>query len=173
MQGKHEPVLPQLIPEKPDQPAADRSPGRLVLTDEAKTYLLQMGILAPSADNCQCWFFSWEGSDLIIESDPQRTHFFYDINQESTLITIGAVVENIAIAAGELGLETVPEPVSLSDNGDVSVRVKFKPAENTRDPWRNLFPFGASTENPIQNKGLIRKPSRRWTGFSRIQLTSA
>ena len=157
MQGKHEPVLPPRIPEKPDQAAADRSPDRLVLTDEAKTYLLEMGILAPSADNCQCWLFSWEGSDLIIESDPQRTHFFYDINQESTLITIGAVMENIAIAAGDLGLETVPEPVSLSDNGEVSVRIKFKPAENTRDTLAEFIPVRCINRKPYTKQGIDKK----------------
>jgi len=129
MLAKNEPVMAPFFADKLSGPALDKSSGQIVLTRQAMDYLLSAGTLAPSADNCQPWLFSWDKNDLHIESDPKRTQFFYDVNQESTLITFGAVVENIGIAASKIGLEALPDKVFLSDDKKVSVRIRFTQKE--------------------------------------------
>ena len=172
MLSKNEPVIPPYVAEKPSDPVMDEIAGKSLLTQPARDYLVGAGILAPSADNCQPWLFSWKKGTLRIESDPQRTQFFYDINQESTLITFGAVVENICIAASEIGLEAMPDKVCLSDSKEVSVQIQFREKECEPD---TLAPFLSHrcinrkpyAKDPI-NPDLIKKLDRIFDPFSGV-----
>ena len=148
MLGKNDPVIPPFVPEKPSAPYFEKQSGQTVLTLSAKDYILGAGTLAPSADNCQPWLFSWKHNSLRIESDPERTQFFYDVNQESTLITFGALVENMAIAASQMGLAALTDMVRLSEDKQVSIGVEFRGKNVEPDP---LGPF-------IVNRCINRKP---------------
>lgn len=135
---KNEVVLPLSTLKKPGGEIFEIQSGKKQLTRAAREYVLGRGILAPSADNCQPYIFSWLEGDLLIQSDPERTHFFYDVNQESTLITFGAVVENIDIGARDLGLEALLDKVTLTKKGEVSLRVQFREKSGEPD---SLAPF--------------------------------
>ena len=174
MLKKNEPVISPSIVERPSSPVIEEKSGQTVLTQPAMDYIVRVGILAPSADNCQPWLFSWKEGELLIESDPQRTYFFYDVNQESTLITFGAVIENIAISASEMGLEALPESVRLSDSGQVSLMIQFKEKECAQDSLApyitqrciNRKPYAKESIDP----GLIEKMDSIFTNSSGISM---
>lgn len=149
---KNEVVLPEVILKKPEEIFEIRSDNKR-LTQATREYLLGKGILAPSADNCQPYTFSWQEGNLLIESDPQRSHFFYDVNQESTLITFGAVLENIALASLDIGLEASLDNVTLTQKGDVSVLVRFRESAGEPD---SLAPF-------VERRCTNRKPYGKTT----------
>ncbi len=154
MLNKNEPVISPYATEKPSGSVIENRSGHTMLTRDAKDFLVRSAMLAPSADNCQCCLFSWNEDDLIIESDPERTHFFYDVNQESTLITTGALVENISIAASELGLEILPDSVQLSDDGQVSIRIKFRIVEGDPDALARFLPLRCINRKPYEKTAV-------------------
>jgi molybdopterin/thiamine biosynthesis adenylyltransferase/nitroreductase len=119
---------------------------------EVISYLVSMGTLATSADNCQPWRFQWDGKSLLLLKDPERTGFFYDVNNESTLMTMGAVIENIRIAATHYGIETSIELLpSACDDADKVARIRFLSTDLEED---QIFSF-------VGERCVNRKPYRR------------
>ena len=67
--------------------------------------LLNLAIMAPSGDNCQPWRFAVNGSQIDLYNDPAADTSYYNYLQRASLVSHGAVLENIAIAAPALGLK--------------------------------------------------------------------
>ncbi len=65
--------------------------------------IVEAGIWAPSADNCQPWRFIWDGTTLQVIHDESRSKFLYNVKNIASLVTFGAVIENIIIAAEHFG----------------------------------------------------------------------
>lgn len=65
--------------------------------------IVEAGTWAPSADNCQPWKFTWDGTTLEVIHDESRAKFLYNVNNIASLVTFGAVIENIVIAANHFG----------------------------------------------------------------------
>lgn len=75
-----------------------------MITQEIINTLIEAGTLAPSVDNCQPWLFTSTGDSIVIFLDKQRAEFFGDYQFAASYVTLGAVVENITIAAAGHGL---------------------------------------------------------------------
>ncbi len=69
-------------------------------------YLIKAGIQAPSGDNAQPWKFSFDSDSIKIFLDDKADLSFFNVNQSASLISIGAAVENIKIAAKAHHLNT-------------------------------------------------------------------
>ncbi len=61
--------------------------------------LARAGSLAPSGDNLQPWSFAIENDALLVVHDPERDHALFNVSDLASYIALGAVLENIAIAA--------------------------------------------------------------------------
>lgn len=61
--------------------------------------LVRAGSLAPSGDNLQPWSFTTENNSLLVGHDPDRDHALFNVRDLASYIALGAVLENIAIAA--------------------------------------------------------------------------
>jgi len=68
-------------------------------------YILRAGIQAPSGDNAQPWTFTSNGDRIELYLDPQADSSFFNIQQIASIISCGAVVENMVIAATKFGLD--------------------------------------------------------------------
>lgn len=101
-------------------------------------YLVTIGTWAPSADNCQPWQFKWDGNTLSLMKDPDKCGFFYDVNQESTFLTFGALIENIKIGATYFGLKANINLFPEGYGDTLIARIKFIDENERQDP---LFPF--------------------------------
>lgn len=66
--------------------------------------LLNLAIMAPSGDNCQPWRFAVNESQIDLYNDPAVDTSYYNYQQRASMVSHGAVLENIAIAAPTLGL---------------------------------------------------------------------
>lgn len=82
--------------------------------------LVTAGHKAPSADNSQPWHFLWDGAELLIGYARERVQgLTFPPWGPATLLSIGAVIENISQAAAALGapleIELLPETRPLSD----------------------------------------------------------
>ena len=71
------------------------------------TAVLDLARWAPSGDNTQPWRFAVGGSDrLTVFGHDTRTHCVYDLDGHPSQISIGALLETIALAATRFGLTT-------------------------------------------------------------------
>lgn len=69
--------------------------------------VLDLARWAPSGDNTQPWRFAVEGSDrLTVFGHDTREHCVYDLDGHPSQISIGALLETIALAATRFGLAT-------------------------------------------------------------------
>jgi molybdopterin/thiamine biosynthesis adenylyltransferase len=67
-------------------------------------YIIQAGIQAPSGENTQPWSFSVNGNTITVKINPKSDFSFFNINQRAALLSSGAVLENIKVAASVFGL---------------------------------------------------------------------
>ena len=62
--------------------------------------VLELARWAPSGDNSQPWRFSVDGQDRItVYGHDTRAHCVYDLDGRPSQISLGALIESIAIAA--------------------------------------------------------------------------
>ncbi len=117
-------------PEKPSPPA----PMSPILSEPVVDYLLEAGVQAPSGDNAQPWFFSVSKETIGIFIDPERDRSFFNVDQIASVISAGAVAENIRIAATGLGLSTHVDPFPDPEDPFLVARLRFERASLDADP---------------------------------------
>ena len=67
--------------------------------------ILDLARWAPSGDNTQCWRFEVRGADhLVVHAYDTRADTVYDLDGHPSQISMGALLETIAIAASAQGL---------------------------------------------------------------------
>lgn len=99
--------------------------------------ILEYGAAAPSGDNLQPWLVDWSGDTLHLGIDPSCDRSLYNFQYKASHIALGAMVENVAIAASESGFATRTE-LSLTGDGLLSASLIFEPGDVRPDP---LSPF--------------------------------
>jgi len=62
-------------------------------------YIIQAGIQAPSGDNAQPWKFSRQENEISLYVNEDADRSFFNVNQLASIISCGAVIENMVIAA--------------------------------------------------------------------------
>ena len=90
-------------------------PDGLQATDNASfpefiQFVVEHGILAPSAGNSQPWKFHYESNELWVIHDKQRSKNLLDAEYRAAYIALGAVVKNVVIAAAHRGYDTQIKP---------------------------------------------------------------
>lgn len=68
--------------------------------------LIEAGIQAPSADNCQPWKFKLLENGFELWLNAANMGLFFDVKQVATQISCGALIENVVTLAHALGLTT-------------------------------------------------------------------
>ena len=106
---RNKPALKQPVPKKSEISVASEN-----IPEEIIRYILQAGIQAPSGDNCQPWKFKWSGKTIELFLDESADKSFFNVNQIASIISCGAVIENMKIAATRFGIRTdvslLPDP---------------------------------------------------------------
>lgn len=139
-------------------------------------YLIKAAHQAPSADNMQPWYFSWKGEVLTIgfANDRMRQPLM-DQNALGTLLSMGAVLENLdqaALAAG-ISLEYMN---AFSPEAGIYARIRVPKVESDipGEAWEHpLFHRhtnrGAYTSEPLP-ADLLKEVSRCSLGDTQIKL---
>jgi hypothetical protein len=132
-------------------------------------YLLHASLQAPSGDNLQPWAFRQKGDRVDILLNAEADPSFFNYKQRATLISNGAILENMTVAATDFGLETVleAEPAGQQDKRVASIR--FVPAEKAWDPlaemvWErdtNRRPFDKRPIPPETQRALVASAAER------------
>jgi len=110
----------------------------LPVPDDCIRAIITAGIQAPSGDNIQPWLFYGDGNTFHIAIDEAIDHSYFNYKQIPSLISAGAVLENMKIAAKSYGLETVFESVGGEARSHVAT-ISFTPSDSPRDPLFNAI----------------------------------
>lgn len=89
-------------------------------------YILQAGIQAPSGDNAQPWKFRAPGNVIDLYLDRKADNSFFNIDQTASIISCGAVLENMRVAASVFGLSTDIELLPNQKEPDLMARVTLR-----------------------------------------------
>ena len=136
------------------------------------TLLVLAGQKAPSADNSQPWRFVWDGKSLSVCLDPIRAGKGLGLNHPANLMAIGAVIENLAQAAANIGLPadainirserrddsfatiTLDTPIDLPatelKSGLFGRHTNRGPFQRTSLPQSSIDQFASMTEGPLR-----------------------
>lgn len=142
------------------------------------TYILQAGIQAPSGDNVQPWKFKLTENGIDVYLDRNADSSFFNVNQIASIISCGAVIENMKIAATLFGLETDIRILPQGSNCDLMASVTFKPADAESDPlspfiWERCTnrKFFSKQAPPEEDMGKIRETVSLIPGASLHMIT--
>lgn len=115
-------------------------PGTTPLSHTATSFLIQAGIQAPSGDNCQPWRFKSSLNTIDVLLDRSSDNSFFNVAQIASMISCGAVIENIKIAATKLGLQTRVQTLPKDGCRGLAATLQFSsPPANAPAPHDPLF----------------------------------
>lgn len=100
--------------------------------------IVEAGGRAPSIDNCQPWLFRVSGDSIHILLDEARAEFFGDYNHTGSYVTIGAVIENIVVAAEYFGLNPSVTPFP-AEKDSPAAKISFSRAGSQAS--NPLYPY--------------------------------
>lgn len=129
---------------------------------------------APSGDNLQPWLVEWRDGALSVRIDRNRDRSLYNFRYRASLIALGAMLENAAIAARHVGLDAT---VTLDPDGDdlLSARVAFTQTTPADDPLYHAIDQRCTNRRPYQRTplrdGVLEGLSRSIPGDGSSELT--
>lgn len=87
-------IRPPAEPKRPGIPTRDGK-----VPEDVIRHIIKAGIQAPSGDNIQPWRFSYVDNKIFLYLNPEADRSFFNIDQIASIISSGAVLENIRIAS--------------------------------------------------------------------------
>lgn len=111
------------------------------VNQDTKAGILRAGITAPSADNSQPWRFAWNGDDLDLRIDADRSGRISDSRYVLSDLAAGACLENMLLHARSRGLAADVQTFPQHDDGLWVARIHWRP-----DPGCDREPLAAAIE---------------------------
>jgi hypothetical protein len=98
---------------------------------EKMNFLLRYAILAPSGHNTQPWLFKIVGNNIIeIYADRSRALPLVDPDDRELMISCGAALYNLRLAANHFGVADEVQLLPDNNNPDLLARITFKDDDN-------------------------------------------
>ena len=104
------------------------------LPEEVIRYIICAGIQGPSGDNKQPWKFSFKDNKIFLYLDKEADNSFFNINQIASIISCGAVLENMRIAASAFDLKTNINYLPSGIEDDLMASIELIHNGTSRDP---------------------------------------
>lgn len=97
--------------------------------DSVLETILDLARWAPSGDNTQCWRFEITGArSLVLRGFDTRAHCVYDLDGHPSQISLGALLESMAIAASCHGLRMAARRRADLPDSQPTFDIAFEPA---------------------------------------------
>ena len=97
-------------------------------------YIIRAGIQAPSGDNAQPWKFSFKDNTIFLYLDKEADNSFFNINQIASIISCGAVLENMRIAASAFDLNANIKHLPSNTEDDLMASIELVHNGTSRNP---------------------------------------
>lgn len=116
---------------------------------------------APSGGNAQPWKLLWHGNRLYIFHDIYYSYSLLDFNHLGSYIGFGAMLENIAIKAAELGLSVSEELFPVKEDTRLVAVMSFA-GQQPAHPLQRLAPvlFTRVTNRELSERKLIEESDK-------------
>jgi hypothetical protein len=120
--------------------------------DDRQVKILHYGSLAPSGHNTQPWTLRLvDENQWIIGIDPGRHLSATDPENRIVLLSLGAFVENLCLAAGAFGLAAETEVIAKTPHDHDVLRVRLKETRQTG------YPLARMEKRMTVKKGYLQK----------------
>jgi len=96
--------------------------------------ILEYGIMAPSGENCQPWRFEVKNNQIHIFNIPERDQSPYNFRQRGSLISHGALIENIIITSSSLGFKAEVHLFPENSNKNLVAIVSLEQSLSQEEP---------------------------------------
>lgn len=115
--------------------------------------IIDSGILAPSGDNCQPWQFVIDKSDLELWNKPERDESLYNWGQRASIVSHGALLENMKIAAARLGY-TLNYELFPDNDTRLIAKINFTESNEGPNPLEAAITQRTTNRKPYKNEQL-------------------
>lgn len=137
----------------PDQPVLSVSQFDS-LPQGVGTYLVQAAIQAPSGDNAQPWQFRLTGNDIHVFLNPQADMSFFNVRQTASIIACGAAMENMRLAAANMGLDADTQILPDAAQENLMATVHIQPGDQIADPLAQHIWTRSTNRRPYSKRPL-------------------
>jgi nitroreductase len=134
---------------------------------ERLRFLLGYAVLAPSRHNVQPWAFEIEGDEVRLFGDFRRALHVVDPRDRELIMSCGAALLNLRVAAAHFGYATSVEVVAGSRRDGMLARVRLEERRSTTPQIEELFraiPHRRTNRLPLDSRepppGLVAELAR-------------
>ena len=107
---------------------------------EVLEYIVKAGIQAPSGDNVQPWKFSYEKDQICLYLNEKADTSFFNVEQLASIISCGAVVENMRLAASRFNfVTTINYDSGETDDNKIAVLSFTRNSSGKEDPLTDFI----------------------------------
>ncbi len=106
---------------------------------EQLRFLLQWAVLAPSRHNAQPWKFEIDGDEMLVHGDERRSLPAADPDGRQLLMSCGAAIVNLSIAARHFGRATSVEVVPGNRSDGLVARVRLEELAASTPDFEEMF----------------------------------
>ena len=112
--------------------------------------ILTLAVHAPSGDNSQPWKFKIDGASITLFNVPEGDQTLYNHRQRGSYVSHGAVIENICIAAAQMGL--ISEVFLFPNERDATARIVFTQGIIKEQPLLSSITKRVTNRKPYTKK---------------------
>jgi hypothetical protein len=137
------------------------------ITTEQLKSVVTLAARAPSGDNTQPWTFAWNGQTLTVLFDPSKARHVLDAGLSAAKISLGCVIESVAIAASAYGFSIETTLLELrQDRAGPAAQISFVPNGRNADSLLDALPK-RNTDRRVFKKGPMpaKELNEVWSGF--------
>ena len=125
-----------------------------IIPEEVMRYIIRAGIQAPSGDNAQPWKFSWQCNTISLYLNREADHSFFNIKQLASIISCGAAIENMRLAATAFGLEGNIAYLPDAKNDNLMASIELCLTGREKDPLHDSI-WNRCTNRKLYDKKPI------------------
>lgn len=100
--------------------------------------IVKYAVQAPSGGNVQPWNWVYKNGSLLLFNDVERSNSILNFNNTGSLLSFGAALENIELAAENRHLKATTEYFPLGENNQLIARIAFSPLTTPSHPYPTL-----------------------------------
>ncbi|WP_067569821.1 Rv1355c family protein [Nocardia acidivorans] len=136
-------------------------PDRDTLSEEAVRWIAAMGTLAPSAHNAQPWALRWRRDHARLECrhNPARDLPALDFENCATWVGFGALLENVDLAAAQLGVRADIRPWPDPADDALIATVELRPAAGSSSSDRLATHLTSRVTNRVRQERRELEPA--------------
>lgn len=117
--------------------------------------IIEAGIQAPSADNCQPWRFNIQENMVFVFNVPENDTSLYSFGQYTSYIGHGALIENMTIVAETLGYATKISLFPDPQDKNLVASIAFEKTVSRNNPLSHAIAERVSNRKPYEKRSLV------------------